>query len=166
MSLCLALLRLLLAGWAGAAALFVIVGVREVTSPALDSITRDALVLLRFPAYYAYGAGSLLLALGCCLVVRAADAGSSRKWNLCLGFILSALLFMAADYVWVYRPLAAMLVPAGSPRPSEFMAYHEASKWVNAAGWGLVLAAAALACVPIRLGPVTAKNSIEGEPRE
>jgi hypothetical protein len=41
--------RFLLAAWFGAATLFVIIGVREVSYPGFESAIRDQLVLLRFP---------------------------------------------------------------------------------------------------------------------
>ena len=104
--MCLTLLRVLLAGWVGAAALFVVVGVREVTSQEFDSATRDALVLLRFPAYYVYGACSLGASWLCCLGARAGNL--DRR----------------------------------------FVAYHQASKWINAAGVGLCLAGALLVSWP------------------
>lgn len=143
---CLTLLRLLLAGWVGAATLFVVVGIREVTSPEFDSSTRDALVLLRFPAYYLYGAGSLVAAGVCCLGARAAKGGGKFVMTLCLVCIGAAGLLMCIDYVWIYRPLTDML--ESPARPEGFVAYHEASKWINAVGVGICLCAALLASWP------------------
>lgn len=140
---CLTLLRILLAGWVGAAVLFVVVGIREVTAAHIDSPTRDALVLLRFPAYYAYGTGSLIAAFLLGLAARTDDR-SRRAMNFCLGIIALAGLSMLIDYVWIYRPLAAML--ESSARPQDFASYHEASKWINALGVGLCLVGSVVAC--------------------
>ena len=141
---CLTLLRLLLAGWVGAAVLFVVVGVREITSPEVDSATRDALVLIRFPAYYAYGAGSLAMAFVCCLAARGLSLANRAVMNTCLALIAIAGLLMVADYVWIYSPLVEMLNSPGGTRPQNFVAYHEASKWINAAGLAVALLAAVL----------------------
>jgi hypothetical protein len=54
-SLCLTVARFAVCAWVGAAALFVVAGVREVTSQQLDSMSRDVLVPLRFGLYYAFG---------------------------------------------------------------------------------------------------------------
>ena len=57
----LTLARLLLSAWFGAAVLFVVIGVREVTHPGFDSMVRDQLAVLRFPAYYVCGFGCLVV---------------------------------------------------------------------------------------------------------
>lgn len=49
--------RFALSAWVGAAALFVVVGIKEVRGSEFDSVTRDLLVGLRFPSYYTFGFG-------------------------------------------------------------------------------------------------------------
>jgi hypothetical protein len=145
--------RLALAAWVGGATLFVITGVREVTTtdPHLNQSTvRDALVAVRFPAYYAFGSTLTAVALACvALLPHKRLLWKLRRWML-LGLLSVALLMMLADYVWIYRPLVEMTTPPGQARPAEFVDYHAASKWINAAGLGVSLFAAGLLCWPIR----------------
>ena len=54
-SVCLTISRLALAAWVGAASLFVVTAIQEARSTEFDSITKNALAALRFPAYYAFG---------------------------------------------------------------------------------------------------------------
>ena len=49
------LARFCLSAWIGAATLFVIVGVTEVTRGNFNSTTKDILVAVRFPAFYVCG---------------------------------------------------------------------------------------------------------------
>jgi hypothetical protein len=146
--------RLALAAWVGGAALFVITGVREVTTsdPHLNqSAVKDALVAVRFPAYYAFGFTLLAVALACIAALpRMRLLPTLRRWLLLL-LPAAALLLMIADYVWVYRPLEAMVTPPGKARPAEFVEYHAASKWINAAGLGVSLLAAVLVSWPVRI---------------
>lgn len=142
--------RLLLAAWVGAAVLFVITGVREVTTkePNLaKSPVKDALVTVRFPAYYAFG----FMAVGIGLLATAASGKlipRGRQLTL-IALLVVALLMMAADYVWVYQPLVEMVTPPGKAKPANFVTLHDASKWINMADVFLVFVAAVLICRPI-----------------
>lgn len=160
---CVLIARLAITAWVGAAVLFVIVGVREVTlsgqvlpGGGFDSATRDALVLLRFPAYYATGfalLGAGLLATAC----AGSASGSSRTARLAtLGLLTVALMMMIADYVWIYQPLVEMVTPPGTTRTNDFEKYHNASKYINVADVTLCGVAAALLCWPAASGPATA----------
>jgi len=159
--------RLALAAWVGGAALFVITGIREVTTddPHLNqSAVKDALVAVRFPAYYAFGFTLVGVALACVAALprnrllwtprprkdatRRTQPGLRRRLLLLL--LVAALLLMTADYVWVYRPLEAMVTPPGQARPARFIEYHRTSKWINAAGLGVSLFTAALLSWPVR----------------
>ena len=127
--------------WLGAATLFVIVGIREVTRGGFDSATRDTLVALRFPAYYATGAILVGVAwLGTCLAAKQAEL-SGRRRTVALFSLLAVLAVMALDYRFVYQPLLAMVTPPGAVKPSTFTRYHEASKYVNLLGLTLCLVA-------------------------
>lgn len=143
--LVLMLARFCLSAWVGAAVMFVIVGVREIRAPQFDSATRDVLVLLRFPPYYACGFGALAVAAAC-LVLRLCWGPRRRAtWAACL-LTVTALGLMTWDYYRVYRPLAAMVSPPGKPRPAEFRFLHQQSEIINALQVGCALAAAAVVC--------------------
>jgi uncharacterized membrane protein len=142
------LARFLLSAWVGAAALFVINGIRLVRASVFDSAARDQIALIRFPAYYGFGFACVATALIC-------QAGALRRAGLPRGRALAAaacvaaaLVVMLADYVWVYRPLEAMVSPPGKARPADFGAYHRASEMINTVHVGLCFVAAMLLCWP------------------
>ncbi len=127
--------------WLGAATLFVIVGIREVTRGGFDAATKDTLVALRFPAYYLMGAilvGAAWLAT--CLTAGHAELTNGRR-AVANVTLVAVLAVMAADYVWIYQPLLDMVSPPGHDKPASFAAYHEASKYVNLLGLTLCLVA-------------------------
>ncbi len=133
------------AAWFGAAALFVIAGIREVRSPELDSAARDAVVLLRFPCYYVAGFGLVTISiLG--LVVSQMAGFRSRIGKVALILLVLSLTGMVADYVWVYMPLEEHIRTQG-PRDARFTELHEASKWMNLANVSLCTLASWLLCV-------------------
>ncbi len=142
--LSLGLARFCLAGWVGAAALFVVVGVREVRLPELDSLGRAALALARFPMFYAFGFSLCGASCGALLVANLGCRHRALRASLLLACV--GLLVMLADYLLVYRPLVAMLQTPESARPAAFVTYHRASMYVNAVGWTFNLVAALLAC--------------------
>lgn len=124
-----ALARFCLAAWIGAAVLFVIVGVREVLVPEFTSEVKDRLVMLRFPAYYLAGASLLGVAFAATGLVSAQRA--SRGLWIAMVMLLLAGGLMAADYVWIYSPLAAMLTPPGQTRTAAFVTLHHWSMRIN-----------------------------------
>jgi hypothetical protein len=134
--LCLMLARVLLSAWVGAATLFVINGVRLVTSGHFDSMARDHLSLIRFPPYYLFG----FLAVGIGLVSLVLAAGYPRR--LAIGLVVLSLILMLVDYFAIYLPLAEMITPPGDVRPSQFTWYHKASMYINTVHVGLCLIAA------------------------
>lgn len=128
------LARFCSSAWIGAATLFVIVGVLEVTRGGFDSTTKDTLVAIRFPPFYRVG--TILLGLawaGACVAEFHPELPTRRRAFAILG-LLAALVLMYVDYRWVYAPLAAMVQPPGATKPSTFVQYHEASKYINLAG--------------------------------
>jgi hypothetical protein len=139
------LARFLLSAWFGAAVLFVIIGVREVTHSGFDSVIRDQLALLRFPPYYVCGfvclsgAGAGLVLCLCCGI---------RRWGTyaACGLTLVALGLLAYDYPFIYTPLARMISPPGQARSAEFHTLHVWSETVNAVQIGCVLGAALALC--------------------
>jgi len=141
---CLALARVLLAAWVGAATLFVVNGVRLVTSPHFDSIARDEMTLIRFPSYYLFGFVAVVVSLICLMLVR----GFPRR--LVASLTVVVLLLMIGDYFAVYRPLEQMISPPGQPRTSQFASYHRASMMINAAHVGVCLLAVFVLSIPRR----------------
>ena len=122
------------AAWIGAASLFVVVGVMEVTRGGFDSTTKDLLVAIRFPSYYTFGTVLVSLAIiGTWFAGNTPPLSRTRR-TASMGLLIGALGLMAADYVWIYSPLLQMVTPPGRGRPSGFAQYHEASKWINFAG--------------------------------
>ena len=129
--LSLAIARFCIAAWIGAAVLFVIVGVREVTVPEFTSEVKDQLVTLRFPAYYITGATLVGLALAAS--VASSAIRTTWGWRIALAMLLLAGGLMAADYVWIYSPLAAMVTPPGQARTMAFVTLHHWSMRINTA---------------------------------
>ncbi len=120
--------RFATSAWVGAATLFVITSVMEVTDPRLESTVRDILVAVRFPAFYATGAALLGTAWLATLV--------GRRW-FSAALLAITLGLMAADYVAVYRPLVELVTPPGKPRTEAFQTYHRWSEGLN--GFELLL---------------------------
>jgi hypothetical protein len=138
----LTIVRLALSAWVGAALLFVVNAVRQVTSEWFDSTTRHQLALLRFPPYYLFG--FTLVGLGCAglLALTLLEARSRRRWAVALLLAASALVVMLADYWWVYLPLESMLTPPQRAVPADFVKLHRLSELVNTVHLSLALAAA------------------------
>lgn len=134
------LLRFSLAAWIGAATLFVVTGVREVTSPLFESLTKNQLAALRFPSYYLFGFVLISVAVASAVGLVLTKAGSGRL-KLATGLIAAALVVMIVDYRAVYLPLEAMMLIPDAAKPPEFRQYHEWSKQINFLSLGLCLAA-------------------------
>ena len=145
------LARLSLAAWIGAASLFVVTGVREVTTenPILNnSPVKDALVGVRFPAYYAFGF-TLVVISGIGLLLGHRQAGlSKRQFVVSFSLLVIGLLLMVVDYFWIYQPLLEMVTPAGGAKPAEFVKYHEASKHINVVDLAILLIVTVMICWP------------------
>ncbi|REJ86997.1 MAG: hypothetical protein DWQ34_20665 [Planctomycetota bacterium] len=159
---CLMLARLTLSAWVGAATLFVMNGVREVTSTDFDSLTRDRLVALRFPGYYQFGFVLLGVALLCLLAALSGRVLPRVRHAAVILLAGASLAVMVLDYTNVYRPLEAMITPAGQARPMEFTALHEQSKRINSVHVGLCLCAAILVCWPAPGGRQAGSETNDG----
>ncbi len=125
----LAAARFCVAAWIGAAVLFVLVGVREVTTPEFTSEVKDRLVTLRFPVYYA--AGISLVGLAFFATVMASVSRPTWGLRIALLMLLLAAGLMVADYLWIYTPLSALVTPPGQPRTMAFITLHHWSMWIN-----------------------------------
>lgn len=136
--------------WVGAALLYVIVSIREVTDPRIDQVIRDTLVAIRFPAYYAMG----VTLLGVALVGAAGTIGSCvvcwRARLVAMLFLVLALCVLVGDYLLIYQPLLAEVTPPGRPRTERFQELHHWSEMVNAASWLLSLCGALSIAWPSR----------------
>ena len=145
-ALCLTLARLSLAGWVGAAALFVTTSIHEQTCPEFETITKDQLALIRFPDYYTFG------------FVLVAIAAATGGVGLCrtrrfrrASFLVTVLLslgLMTVDYFAVYRPLQSAITPPGQARTDTFRRLHDQSKQINEAHLILSLVAAVIVAWP------------------
>ncbi len=151
------------AAWIGAASLFVIVGVTEVTRAGFDSATKDVLVAVRFPAFYSFGAVMVSLGWFGAWLAGNSVAFSFRRRMYVLVLLALVLAMMAVDYVWIYDRLLQMVTPAGQPKPAVFVKYHEASKWINLAGLAICLIASVIANWPKFSAPTTTHTVDDGQ---
>jgi hypothetical protein len=131
----------------GAATLFVITAIGEATSPEFTSETKNALALLRFPAYYTFGFVSVIVALVSGVFAGRRSAQGRGRMRVYLLLLVVVLVVMIADYVAVYRPLAVMIATPDA-RPASFQTYHKASMYINAVHVGLSGLAAFMICWP------------------
>ena len=144
----LAVSRVCISAWVGAASLFVVTSVREVTAPQFDSATRSVLATLRFPAYYAFAFGLVGMALVTALIAPSYVSGRKRRMHLYQALLVLALAAIAADYAFIYPSLAQMTSLAEAARPANFQDYHSASVYVNGAQLACCLLASFVVCWP------------------
>ena len=137
-----AVARFSTSAWVGAAVLFVLNGVQQVTSGKFESMVTDQLVLLRFPTYYVLG----FSLVGAAFIGSAisGEALSIRRRGAVLGLLGLALVLMLFDYLVVYLPLAKMIDPPGQPRPDGFCTLHRWSMIINTVDVGFVMLGAVL----------------------
>lgn len=128
------LARFCTSAWIGAATLFVVVGVIEVTRGGFDVTTKDTLVGLRFPPFYRAGMILTGLAwLGACLADRHPQLPQRRRAFAILS-LLAVFALLVIDFRWIYAPLYGMVNPPGQAKPASFVTYHHVSKYINFAG--------------------------------
>lgn len=144
-------MRFALSAWVGAATLFVINGVRLVTSGKFDSVDKDVFALLRFPAYYAIGAALMAMAITGAILAVGTVGLSRRRWRSIIILTLLACGLLLGDYLWIFTPLAEMITPPGAARPRGFQNLHRASEIINTLQVGLCLGAAVTAQWPLDL---------------
>lgn len=147
---CLCAARVFLCLWVGGALLFVVTSIAEQKFPGFSDPMKNQLALIRFPWYYRFGfvllGGTLLAGHG---ARNHRDLAGAARW-LVVGLVSLSLAVMAADYFWVYQPLAEMVTPPDRAVSSEFVRYHHASKWINMAHVGLAAVACVILCRPGR----------------
>lgn len=141
-------LRFSLSAWVGAATLFVVTGVREVTQTDFDAATKNLLAATRFPAYYAFGFSLVsTAAISSAGLIAVDKERRRRKVTLFLLTVLS-LVVMYVDHQHIYLPLEGMMLePDGRLRP-EFFTYHQWSKYINSFSVGTCLVASLIAACP------------------
>ena len=142
-SVLLCLARFSSAAWVGAATLFVVVAVGQVTSRQFESEVTDRLAALRFPPYYVFGFTLVGTSLAGTLIGGSLLGCRGRQVTAAIS-LLVALGLMTADYIAIYQPLIRMITPPGSERPPEFERYHQFSEIINTVGLAFVLGAAFL----------------------
>lgn len=138
------LLRFSLCAWIGAAALFVVTGIREVTSDLFEPATKNQLAALRFPAFYVFGftlVGIGTVASG----ILSLNRDDFRKRVVTI-FVLSTIVLaiMVGDYFWIYTPLDELMAQPDARSNPDFAKYHALSKWINFASLSLCAFAAML----------------------
>ncbi|MDB5391822.1 MAG: hypothetical protein JWM11_7468 [Planctomycetaceae bacterium] len=141
----LAITRLSLAGWLGAAVFFVAVAIRPIRTPDLDSPQKALLAGILFPGYYAFGLSLLSVAWALILLLR------PRRWGWQFTFVTLSLGLAIVDWFMIYSPLAEMTrlqwMEQAAP-PASFRGYHIASMVINGIGILCGGVAAVLSCLP------------------
>jgi len=136
--------RSVITAWVGAAILFVMVGVREVTAPDFSSEVKDRLVVIRFPLFYATGLTLVGIGLFLNAFMQRPLSVSALRGRAISGLLMLALIGMVCDYVGIYQPLEAMVIPPGQPRTPEFTRLHQWSTRINMVNLTCCLIAAGL----------------------
>lgn len=147
-------LRFTFNAWVGAATLFVVTGVREVTSPLFDASTKNQLASLRFPAFYAFGFTLVLLGFISSVFLWFLQSDRRRGLGAIVALGVAALATMAFDYLHIYLPLDDLMAKPDARGLPEFQKLHEWSKYINFASLLLILIASGIANLePKRLTP-------------
>jgi hypothetical protein len=146
-ALCQSLSRVCAAAVFGAGVMFVVevIGLRG--SLHFDEATKLNHARVLFPLYYQVAGGGLSAAIILGLLGRF----GGRRGVAYLALLGLGWMILAADYEWVYRPLAAML--ARPSLPDNFRQLHTLSRWTNTAVMACSLAAAVIGCWPRALKP-------------
>ena len=144
--------RFALPFWVGASVLFLVNAV-GLTAGFKDVKIRDEMALIRFPALLICGFSSVGAAfLGLLLAGAQPTVGGAKRRKTAVTLTFLALLLMAWDYVYVYKPLEALITPPGKTRTEEFKAQfrklHGQSMMLNLVHVGLCGLAGLIWCWP------------------
>ena len=143
-------LRFSLCAWVGAATLFVVTGVREVTMTDFDAATKNVLAATRFPAYYAFGFTLIAVygisALGLILL----NQEVRRRKIILLTLSVFALVVMYVDHRFIYLPLEKMMLEPEGRLDPDFFTYHQWSKYINCVSVGACLVASFISVCPVQ----------------
>jgi hypothetical protein len=148
----LALLRFSLCAWVGAATLFVITGIREVTSLQFEPTTKNHLAAIRFPAFYFVGILLVGIAILCAVALRGRFESRNRA-TMIVVILVTVVLLMVGDWFFVFNPLLDLMELPGAREKPEFTTYHNWSKYLNFASIVLCLFTAVLALREAGLNP-------------
>ncbi|MEO1999181.1 MAG: hypothetical protein ABGZ17_28375 [Planctomycetaceae bacterium] len=135
--------------WAGAAVIFVLTAIREVTAPEFDSVVKSQLALLRFPIYYVMAAVCLSFGIAGASLALIAERRYRKQLLVFLGLAVTAAAMMVVDFMFIYRPLQEMTSILDRARPAEFHRYHQLSRTINAVDVGLCWLAAMVINWPV-----------------
>lgn len=142
-------LRFSLCSWVGAATLFVVTGVREVTMTDFDAATKNVLAVTRFPAYYVFGFTLVAISVASALGLILSNPQARRRKLVLLALVSFSLIVMGLDYQFIYQPLEAMMLEPEGRLDPEFFTYHQWSKYVNCISVGTCLIASFVAACPL-----------------
>lgn len=152
-------LRFSLCAWVGAATLFVVTGVREVTMTDFDAATKNVLAATRFPAYYAFGFTLVAVAGISALCLILVGKEDRRRKIVLLSLAVFSLIVMLLDHQFIYQPLEIMMLEPEGRLDPEFFTYHRWSKYINCLSVGACLVASFVAACPIKVSTIGESTS-------
>ena len=141
-------LRFSLCAWVGAAALFVVNGVREVTMTDFDAATKNVLAVTRFPAYYAFGFTLVVVSAISAFSLILINKETRRRKIVVLSLLVFSLVVMYLDHLFIYQPLEIMMLEPEGRLDPEFFTYHQWSKYINCVSVGACLIASFVSACP------------------
>ena len=153
-------LRFSLCAWVGAATLFVVTGVREVTMTDFDAATKNVLAVTRFPAYYAFGFTLVVVSAISAFGLILMNKETRRRKIVVLSLLVFSLVVMYLDHLFIYQPLEIMMLEPEGRMDPEFFTYHQWSKYINCISVGACLIASFVSACPVRSSAVS--NSTSG----
>ena len=148
-------LRFSLCAWVGAATLFVVTGVREVTMTDFDAVTKNVLAATRFPAYYAFGFTLVVVSASSALGLILINKEARRRKIAVLSLSVFSLVVMYLDHQFIYQPLEIMMLEPEGRMDPEFFTYHQWSKYIICISVGACLIASFVSACPARSSAVS-----------
>ena len=152
-------LRFSLCAWVGAATLFVVTGVREVTMTDFDAETKNVLAITRFPAYYAFGFTLVAISVISAFSLHLTSKDARRRKTVILMLTAFSLIVMWLDHRFIYRPLEIMMLEPEGRMVPEFFTYHQWSKYINCVSVDACLIASFVAACPLATPVVNRSTS-------
>ena len=152
-------LRFSLCAWVGAATLFVVTGVREVTMTDFDAATKNVLAVTRFPAYYAFGFTLVVVSAISAFSLILINKETRRRKIVVLSLLVFSLVVMYLDHLFIYQPLEIMMLEPEGRLDPEFFTYHQWSKYINCISVGVCLIASFVSACPARSSAVSNSTS-------
>lgn len=152
-------LRFSLCAWVGAATLFVVTGVREVTMTDFDAATKNVLAVTRFPAYYAFGFTLVVVSAISAFSLILINKETRCRKIVVLSLSVFSLVVMYLDHLFIYQPLEIMMLEPEGRLDPEFFTYHQWSKYINCISVGVCLIASFVSACPARSSAVSNSTS-------